>query len=237
MSENDDHLTFILVLAGIIIVCVLVAYALLAIAGIGIGAGLAIRQQAADARSEHLAEVRKIQGESAYRREQMADQLKPLDKKLRQLADTRQLVVNDLTVDQETIRKFTERETDLKAECQQGKAACQITSFDEARLRSCDQLALPLRELNKIVRYRKQLEKNSGLLQDMLPQIDFQTRNLNYDIDLLVAAGGGDTKEAIKKVNAFLKDFALPSSDISKINENDLPAFSLQETWDLIGKP
>ncbi len=174
-------------------------------------------------------------GESGVRREQMANQLKPLDKKIRQLADTKQLVVNDLTVDQETIRKFAERETALKAECQQGKAACQITTFDEANLRSCDQLALPLRELNKIVRYRKQLENNCGLLQDMLIKIDFQTHNLNYDIDMLVAAGGGDTNEAIKKVNAFLKDFALPSSDISKIADKDLPPFSLQETWDLIG--
>ncbi len=144
-------------------------------------------------------------------------------------------LTSDMRAAEQGIKYFSGKEHGLIAQCRQAKVACQVTTYDENKIRSCSALSLPLRNLNKAVRDRLQLQKNATLLKDMLTKIEYQIHSLDIDINMLLA-NGGNPQQMQAEIEKFMKDFAVPAEDLSGIPDESQPAFSLRDTWNLLAE-
>ncbi len=171
--------------------------------------------------------------ELAARKAEMSSQLAPLNNKMRSLTTFRDAIQGTLKRTRDIIKQFSARELELKKLCRQARDQCHITSFDEAALRTCEALSLPIRELNKIVSARRVLEKGLPAREQMLATANSLVESLDMDITMFVTSGRGNAEDTIRLIESFMKNSSVTSPDLA-INDEALPPISLRETWKLI---
>ncbi len=154
--------------------------------------------------------------------------------KLDRLKELQEKVSVQHSTNLESLQRFIQREAVTVKKCREEKANCGIKEYDERRIMACQPLSLSLQELNKITRYKKQLDLNRRSMDDMLEKIGFLQRSIGNDIDFINATGNSCAEDTVQAVDQFLKDFNLPPAEMSKINLDNLPPLNLRDVWNLI---